>query len=241
MTSKSRFNKLLRSSVMYRTIGRIAVAALVCVVLVISGWLFFNRFQISPRLEKPASAPVEEIDLDASLPRESIPTIKLEVKFKAQVPPREWKHTSNCLPASTAMLYSYYKGIAPTKKMIQEFDDWAELTNGKPINGYSGNKGYSGAEARDFLKPKGVEPLYNESGNLPILVSYLRQGKPVMVTVKRKMNPEIKTFHAMVVVGISPDYIYLHDPGRAQGNNNRYSLDLFLRIWRMGDNRMFCI
>ncbi|MCB5265286.1 MAG: C39 family peptidase [Candidatus Cloacimonetes bacterium] len=227
---------------MYRTIGRVAIAVLLCAVLVIGGWLIFNRFHINPKLEKPAPAQAKEIDLDASLPRESIPTIKLDVKFKAQVPPGEWKHTSNCVPASTAMLYSHYKGIAPTKEMIQEFDDWAEMTKGKPINGYSGNKvGYSDTEAKEFLKLKGVEPLHNGNGNLPILVDYLRLGKPIMVTVKRKMNPEIKTFHAMVVVGISPDYIFLHDPGRAQGNNNRYPLELFLRIWRMGKNRMFCI
>ena len=227
---------------MYRTIGRVGIAVMLCAVLVVGGWLIFNRFHISPKLEKPAPAQAKEIDLDASLPRESIPTIKLDVRFKAQVPPGEWKHTGNCLPASMAMLYSYYKGITPTVMMIQEFDDWAELTNGKPINGYSGNTGgYSHNEMRDFLKLKGVEPLHNGNGNLPLLVDYLRLGKPIMVTVKRKMNPEIKTFHAMVVVGISPDYIYLHDPGRAQGNNNRYPLELFLGIWRMGKNRMFCI
>lgn len=180
------------------------------------------------------------IDLDASLPAEEMLPLHLEIDFLPQVPPGKWSQTGNCLPACFAMLHAHAENIRPTPEMIMAFDDWAAENKGRPHNNYSGfKKGYSMQLLSEYAETLGSATAVISNGNLPILLELLREGKPVLVSVKRRMDATVKNRHAMVVVGIDAQNVYMHDPGRSAGGNYSYPLAKFIRVWRSGNNRMF--
>jgi hypothetical protein len=178
------------------------------------------------------------VDLDATLPREQIPDLHLQVEFLPQVPPGQWTKTKNCLPACFAMLRAKQQNSRTVPDMIRHFDDWAMETEGKPVNGYNGS-GYSISLLSRYARTLGLGSGMTRKGNLPILVDLLKEGKPVIVSVKRRMKDNVGNRHTMVVVGIDPQRIYVNDPGRSAGTNNSYNLDKFLSVWRTGGNHMF--
>jgi hypothetical protein len=178
------------------------------------------------------------LDLDARLPRERIPSLRLKVPFLPQVPPGDWARTRNCLPACFAMLRAYDLNQRPNPQMIRDFDDWAVRSQGLASNSYNG-AGYRMSAIKRYADHLGLRGGRTRQGNLPLLIQRLRDGKPVIVSVKKHMDQREKERHAMLVTGIDPDHIYVNDPGRSQGKGNRHPLADFLAVWRGGGNLMF--
>jgi|GEM_PF-2585378 len=194
-----------------------------------------------PELSK-ARPRTPKLDLDARVAPDSIRAMRLDVPFKAQVPPGVWKTTGNCNPACFAMIYSHHRGTSPTAAMIREFNDWALANSGKEHRNYNGTKtGYSFGEMKKFAQYKGLPPAHTIKANLPILIGKLEDGIPCVVSVKRRLDERVETRHAMLVVGIDREHIITHDPGRSAGKYLKYPLEKFLKVWRGGDNVMFYV
>lgn len=205
------------------------------IVLIFLGFLGCELFIKESPKEKKLS-----FDLDATIPSNEIPSIRLDIPFKPQVPPGDWKNTANCSPACFVMLDAYERKIKPSNDIIKEFNDWASKIHNIPINNYNGS-GYKFTHLRDFAKEKGHLNSQLKKGNLPVLIDLLKSDIPVIVSVRRKMREDLKTRHAMVVVGIDSANVYVNDPGRRLGKNNAYPLKQFLKVWRSGDNHYFII
>jgi hypothetical protein len=159
--------------------------------------------------------------------------ILLDVPFLPQVPPGDWSNTRNCGVASAVMIKAYYHGTTPTPQDIIAADEWLHARFGLPINGYNGdftNVFY----IRSFLESQGV-PTRIGMGNIELLRSLLREGKPVLVAVFSSMSLS-GAKHAMLVVGIREDAVVVHDPGKVNGANNTYPLSQFLSCWQAQNN-----
>ncbi len=218
---------------MYRRLWSwLAMAALAAAIVSLAG---------SALIEKSASD-LGNVDLDATVPFTGIEPIQLKVRFKAQVPPGSWARTGNCNPACFAMIQAHLAQSEPTAALIRAFDDWAQREFGLEHNGYNGRaKGYTNTQMEQYASSLGWNGARAAQGNLPLLITLLKRGIPIVVSVKRRMDSCMPTRHAMLVVGIDPQSIIVHDPGRAAGQYNRYPLEQFLNVWRTGGNRMFYV
>ncbi len=159
--------------------------------------------------------------------------ILLDVPFLPQVPPGDWSNTRNCGIASAVMIKAYYYGTTPTPEDIVAADEWLHARFGLPINNYNGdftNVFY----IRSFLESQGI-PARIGMGNVDLLRSFLREGKPVLVAVFSSMSLG-GAKHAMLVVGMRDNSIVVHDPGKTNGANNVYSLSQFLNCWQAQNN-----
>jgi hypothetical protein len=60
---------------------------------------------------------------------------------------------------------------------------------------------------------------YRRRGSLETLYTLLRHGWPIITSVETGPLPywEINTGHAVVVVGMEPEHIFLNDPGMPDG------------------------
>jgi len=159
--------------------------------------------------------------------------ILLDVPCLPQVPPGDWSRTRNCGVASAAMIRAYYFGTMPTKEDIMRADEWLNVRFGVPINGYNGD--YTNVfQIRAWLEAEGV-PTRIGMGNFEVLQRLLEEGKPVLVAVYSDMSPR-GAKHAMVLVGMDGSSVYVHDPGKINGANNRYPVSQFLSVWSLQNN-----
>ncbi|MCB0111712.1 MAG: C39 family peptidase [Caldilineaceae bacterium] len=65
------------------------------------------------------------------------------------------------------------------------------------------------------LHPLGVTVIYQEFGTLPEIYDLLCHGWPCIVGVQTQELPhwnKVNTQHAVVVVGMDQDHVYLNDP-----------------------------
>ncbi|HOQ68152.1 MAG TPA: C39 family peptidase [Candidatus Atribacteria bacterium] len=155
--------------------------------------------------------------------------IVLDVPFLPQVPPGDWVNTRNCGPACAVMMRAYYFNIQPSPEHIIEADNWLNTRFGLPVNGYNGDW-TSIFQIRAWLDSEGV-PAKVGMGNLERARAMLSEGKPFLVAVYSNMNPSGGVKHAMLVVGIDSNNIYVNDPGKVAGANNSYPLPQFLSAW----------
>jgi hypothetical protein len=161
--------------------------------------------------------------------------IMLDVPFITQYPPGTgWDSTNNCGQTSFLMVSSYYKKTKPQADDIKKIDDWLFENLHQDVNDYNG----SGTMLTDIKilaeKYGGFGAEYNNPYDYKSVVRDLRKKSPVIVSVLYPApgNPEIKIFHAFVIVGVDRDGIYVNDPAMINGKNFRYSNDDFLGIWK---------
>lgn len=160
--------------------------------------------------------------------------IVLDVPFLPQVPPGDWVNTRNCGPACAVMMRAYYFNIQPSPDHIIQADNWLNAHFGLPVNGYNGDW-TNIFQVRAWLDSEGV-PTKVGMGNLEQARAMLSEGKPFLVAVYSNMNPNGGAKHAMLVVGIDSDNIYVNDPGKIAGANNFYPLSQFLSAWSAQGN-----
>jgi len=160
--------------------------------------------------------------------------ILLDVPFLPQVPPGDWVNTRNCGPTCAVMMRAYYFNISPSPDHIVQADDWLNARFGIPVNGY--NSDWTNIfQIRACLDSEGV-PTKVGMGNLEQARAMLSEGKPFLVAIYSNMNSSGGAKHAMLVVGIDSNNIYVNDPGKVTGANNSYPLSQFLSAWSAQGN-----
>jgi len=160
--------------------------------------------------------------------------ILLDVPFLPQVPPGDWVNTRNCGPTCAVMMRAYYFNISPSPDHIVQADDWLNARFGIPVNGY--NSDWTNIfQIRAWLDSEGV-PTKVGMGNLEQARAMLSEGKPFLVAIYSNMNSSGGAKHAMLVVGIDSNNIYVNDPGKVTGANNSYPLSQFLSAWSAQGN-----
>ena len=160
------------------------------------------------------------------------------VPFRQQSPPGDWNHNMNCGPASALMLAGYYQDFTPAETNLQAILDWLYE------NGYIAEQTVVGAEhydgnatsASDIVSILGK--FYNLAGfvkkaqaNQELLIEQLEKGNPVVVGVNIRLDPAAGG-HFMVLVGLDGTEVVVHDPGRTNGEFNRYPWDQFVESWQ---------
>jgi hypothetical protein len=215
--------------------NRIFAGAILCFVV------FFSFIESQPSSTvDPVTEQNVSNDLYIKVNPEKIPYVKLNVPYMSQVPPGDWRNTKNCVPASFVMCYAYQKHLKPIPQMIKDFDDWALKVKGIRHNNYNGfNTGYSLLRIEEYTQHLGLKSR-SVCGNLPQIIELLKAGKPVLVSVKDKLKVHYKD-HAMLVVGITPKNIILHDPYSLKGAYNQYPIKQFLAAWKTKTNSMLYI
>lgn len=202
-------------------------------LMVVVGFAVVFLAGCAPQLGVLPSGPDLEGGVSARFIENSGTRILLDVPFLPQVPPGDWNNTRNCGVASAVMIKAYYYGTIPTPQDIMTADEWLSARFGLPINNYNGdftNVFY----IRSFLESQGISARIG-MGNVELLRSFLKEGKPVLVAVFSNMSPG-GAKHAMLVVGITNDSVVVHDPGKTNGANNIYPLSQFLSCWQAQNN-----
>lgn len=155
--------------------------------------------------------------------------ILLDVPFLPQVPPGDWANTRNCGPACAVMIRAYYFNLQPSPDHIIQADNWLNAHFGLSLNGYNGDW-TNIFQIRAWLDSEGV-PTKVGMGNLEQARTMLSAGKPFLVAIYSNMNSNNGVKHAMLVIGIDENNIYVNDPGKVAGANNAYPLSQFLSAW----------
>ncbi len=130
---------------------------------------------------------------------------------------------------------------------VVKIDDWMFLNMGIDKRDYNGDYTNVGD-----LKQLGIEYLGISEDNIEIkrgledledLKTNLDAGNPLIVGVYTNMLTNTKrrdVKHFMVLVGIDDEYVYVHDPGKTRGANNKYTIDQFKLAWA-GNNYAYII
>jgi predicted double-glycine peptidase len=172
--------------------------------------------------------------------------VHLDVPFKSQVPPpssdkwsvdkkgnKVWPATKNCGQTCVLMISSYYKQTAPTEQDIKTIDDWLFQTFNDPVNDYLGSITSTDKLVKLATDFAGFTDVAKHSDwTLDNLKDELNQGFPVVVAVWTDMSVGGKhEQHFMVLVGMDDDFVYVNDPGKTKGKNNKYSIARFKTAW----------
>ncbi len=176
---------------------------------------------------------------------------KLNVRFLPQVPPPVpnvgqkpvWKQpgatvincqtsTCNCGQTSVIMVVNFYNGTTPVPENIVGADDWLAEQYKDPLNNYYGSETTLDKLA-GLAKHYGFNDAVAHSGwSKSDLQDELSAGHPIIVAVWTNMRagtPNRK--HFMVLTGMDDSYVYLNDPGKTAGANNRYTIERFTEVW----------
>jgi hypothetical protein len=155
---------------------------------------------------------------------------------EAQTP--DWSKARTCGPACSAYLDRHHSHSTTSMKEVSDFIHAA-------FPGYGGwNNGDGSYTTFDmnaaFLRSKGFTVTRVEKADFQTLKAELAAGRPVFVWAETQGGNSTSNMvdgadHFMLVVGITPTDIVVHDPGRsteAQGRYRHYSLASFLAIWK---------
>lgn len=144
-----------------------------------------------------------------------------ESTSRLPVPHREQQQAADCLAACAAMVLSYLERPEPYGRLLS-------------ILGI----GTIGAPRRNVLRLArlGVDVEYREA-TLPILARYLQAGQPVVAFVDTGELPywPVSTNHAVVVVGIDEETVWINDPAFSNAPV-AVSVAEFDLAWFNGDN-----
>jgi len=158
----------------------------------------------------------------------------IDVPFKSQVPPGDWRQTRNCGQTSYVMTEAFLNETIPTEQRIKDVDDWLWGRYGDPVRNYNGS--YTTTyKLESIAKELGKFESYQvHSGDLDKIGNILSKSLPIIVAVYTKMDFKKGSPHFMVLTGVDEKngYVYVNDPGRTFGKNNQYSLETFLNAWR---------
>ncbi|HKQ03876.1 MAG TPA: LecA/PA-IL family lectin [Blastocatellia bacterium] len=185
---------------------------------------------------RPQPPEKPRISTPTNKPRGISGTNRLNVPFKAQVPPGTWAETNNCGQTCVLMVISYYKKTVPTVADIKALDDWCTERFRDAKGNYNGvAKNVSQLEiiAREYGAFVNSVAYYHWT--LDDLHKELSLGHPVIVPCWTDMlvDPPHRR-HFMVLIGIDDNYVYVNDPGHSAergGANHRYSISQFKKAW----------
>ncbi len=134
--------------------------------------------------------------------------ILLDVPFLPQVPPGTWSNTRNCGHTCAVMMRAYYFEIEPLPEHIIQADEWLNVRFGLPINNHNGDW-TNCFQIRAWLESESV-PAKVGMGNLERARTMLADGKPFLAAVYSNMNTNGGAKHAMLVIGIDSNHIYVN-------------------------------
>jgi len=151
-----------------------------------------------------------------------------------------------CGHTSMAMIFSFYdvKSGYGKQQYLDDIRLWLNLNYGNAhpntnTCGYSASAYEMGALAKDYGKLSQSESfcastslgcIHKSQISYGNLITEINNGNPVAVLVKIGMN-STNGNHWMVLRGIDNDYVWVNDPGKSAGENNRYSKATFLTCW----------
>ncbi len=162
--------------------------------------------------------------------------ILIDVPFVSQYPPgTSWKDTKNCCQTSYIMLKSFYECLKPSKDDIKSIDDWIYKNMKKPVNNYNGTPLFL-RELKDVAAKHGnFKVKYQEYCTYKKVIRSLTKNIPVITSVYYPSpgDPDKKIHHALVIVGIDNDFVWVNDPGRTYGKNVKYPIADFTSYWGM--------
>ncbi|OHD12250.1 MAG: hypothetical protein A2Y34_00090 [Spirochaetes bacterium GWC1_27_15] len=162
---------------------------------------------------------------------DKIDEIILDVPFIPQFPPgTSWQKTKNCSQTAYLMVSCYYSNILPTVEGIKKIDDWLYQNLKLSIDNYNGsplNIFQMHYLALNYEKYYNSEIIYDFDEKL--IKRELIFGNLIIVSVfyPSPSDPKTKIHHAMVIVGINKEFIYVNDPGRTKGKSYKYKIEEF--------------
>jgi hypothetical protein len=181
-------------------------------------------------------------------------TVLLDCGWLAQSPPGDWDNTVNCGPVSLLMAESCLSDFAPTAADTIDLITWMDANvstyggtgsnhNGSLTNTSQLAEAWSGYFARSAERRPGatLESVYDE----------LAAGRPVIVTTLTQATNNAPSDamaltgapHFMLVVGMTPTHVVMHDPGRSQsanGEDRYFTIESFHDTWsRQGNASLF--
>ena len=150
-----------------------------------------------------------------------MPTSLLPVVPLLPVPHREQQQASDCLAACAAMVLDYLDKPTSYNRLLS-------LLRIGPI----------GAPRRNILQLTrlGIDVAYREA-TLPLVAELLQAGLPVIAFVDTGELSywSVSTNHALVLVGINEDYVFVNDPAFPDAPIS-VSVGEFDLAWLNGDN-----
>ena len=150
-----------------------------------------------------------------------MPTSLLPAVPPLPVPHREQQQASDCLAACAAMVLEYLDKPTSYNRLLS-------LLRIGPI----------GAPRRNILQLTrlGIDVAYREA-TLPLVVQFLQAGLPVIAFVDTGELSywSVSTNHALVLVGIDEDYVFVNDPAFSDAPKS-VSIGEFDLAWLNGDN-----
>lgn len=173
--------------------------------------------------------------------------VNLDLPFKSQLPPGTlWKDTRNCGQTSFLMISAYYNNDLVTEQDVKDLDDWIEVNLGDDKRDYYGNYtsleklkmiaiSYSGYQEDTTTVKKGTGISFlkdNLDNNIPVLID-------VYTNMLKYGGDDAR--HFMVLTGIDDEYVYVNDPGKTKGKNNKYTIEQFKKAWAINGNQALVI
>lgn len=117
------------------------------------------------------------------------------------VPHVQQQHAGECLAACASMICSYLGVAVAYPRLVRLLEIQQDV-------GVSFSKIHN-------LEKLGLTVAYHKGGTLPQLYNLLTAGWPVIVSVQTKELPYwsgIASLHAIVLVGMDRNHVYLNDP-----------------------------
>lgn len=117
------------------------------------------------------------------------------------VPHIQQKRTGECLAACALMICSYLKIAIDYQRLVRLLEIKQEV-------------GVSFSKIHNLEKLR-LTVVYQKGGTLQQLYNLLTAGWPVIVSVQTKELPYwngVASLHAVVLVGMDKEYVYLNDP-----------------------------
>jgi hypothetical protein len=176
--------------------------------------------------------------------------VRLECPWLPQVPPGDWTTTMNCGPASLLMAEACMRGGAPGGGDIIDLIDWMDAN----ISTYAGvGAGHSGSATSTTQLVATADGYFGLAAErktglrLQDAYAELAAGRPVIVTtLTQSGNDHPSTTmssrgapHFMMLVGMTPTTVILHDPGRSASLNaedREFSITSFHATWSLQGN-----
>lgn len=141
------------------------------------------------------------------------------------VPHIPQRNSADCLAACAAMLLAAIDKDVPYPQLLRILNVQSYGTSARNLH---------------YLSQVGVDIVYRE-GSLSILEETISSGRPCLTLVRTEFFPHwsYTTDHAVVVVGMDDDLVYLNDPAFAQYPMHVTKLEFDL-AWMEFDYR-YCI
>jgi hypothetical protein len=176
--------------------------------------------------------------------------VRLECPWLPQVPPGDWTTTMNCGPASLLMAEACMRGGAPGGGDIIDLINWMDAN----ISTYAGvGSGHSGSATSTTQLVATADSYFGLAAErktglrLQDAYAELAAGRPVIVTtLTQSGNDHPSTTmssrgapHFMMLVGMTPTTVILHDPGRGasiNGEDREFSITSFHATWSLQGN-----